>query len=87
MQIQSELELRTKTVVLENVVVVVVGVGVVVVVVVCVCVCARCRGARCSLWPTVSKDLMRDLTVAPGSASASPAESVGAVGIMEMPHQ
>lgn len=30
---------------------------------------------------------MRDLTVAPASASASPPASMGAVGIMEMPHQ
>lgn len=53
---------------------------------VCLCVCV-CWGARCSLCPTVSKDLMRDLTVAPGSESASPLASVGVVGIMEMPHQ
>ena len=49
-------------------------------------VCVR-WGARCSLCPTVSKDLMRDLTVAPGSDSASPLASEGVVGIMEMPHQ
>lgn len=55
---------------------------------VCVCMCGCvCWGARCSLCPTVSKDLMRDLTVAPGSESASPLASVGVVGIMEMPHQ
>lgn len=50
---------------------------------VCVCVCWD----RCLLCPTVSKDLMRDLTVAPGSESASPLASTGVVGIMEMPHQ
>lgn len=50
-----------------------------------VCVCVCCRGALCSLCPTVSKDWMRDLTVAPGSGSASPLASPGKVGVV--PHQ
>lgn len=49
--------------------------------------CVFVLRCSCSLCPTVSKDLMRDLTVAPGSALASPLASAGVVGIMEMPHQ
>lgn len=42
-----------------------------------------CRGAQHSLRPTVSKDSMRDLTVAAGSGSASPLASLGEAGIMQ----
>lgn len=42
-----------------------------------------CRGAQHSLCSTVSKDSMRDLTVAAGSGSASPLASLGEAGIMQ----